>query len=82
MSAPLAPRVKDRTSGLFGFRKAVVDPATWTPQAWSMGLEVMTRGRYTAVAEVPYPAVVGGGGQPGMSWQELAGYTRHWYRST
>ena len=76
VSIPLAPRVKDRTSGIFGFRKAVVNPADLDPKAWNMGLEIMTRGHYAAVAEVPYSVVPDGRAQTGPSWKELVGYTR------
>jgi putative flippase GtrA len=76
VSIPLAPRVKDRTSAIFGFRKAVVNPADLDKKAWNMGLEVVTRGRYAAVGEVPYAVVPDGRAQPGSSWKELVGYTR------
>jgi dolichol-phosphate mannosyltransferase len=50
----LAPRIKDRTSGFFGFRRTAVDHTSLNSLGWKIGLEVMVRGRYNSVTEVPY----------------------------
>jgi dolichol-phosphate mannosyltransferase len=54
MALPLAPGVKDRMSGFFAFRRQTVNPDSLNPVGWKIGLEVIARGHYKAVTEVPY----------------------------
>jgi len=71
---PLAPRIKDRISGFLAFRRAVVDAGSLDPNAWNIGLEIMARGRYASVAEVPLAA--SGKSENRMSAGHLLGYVR------
>lgn len=57
LALPLAPKIKDRTSGFFGFRRTVVDHASLNALGWKIGLEVVVRGRCNSVTEVPYTFV-------------------------
>jgi dolichol-phosphate mannosyltransferase len=54
LALPLAPRVKDRMSGFFGFKRAFVDTASLSPTGWKIGLEILVRNKFKAVTEVPY----------------------------
>jgi dolichol-phosphate mannosyltransferase len=46
--------VRDNTSGFFAIRRAVVDGVKLNPIGFKIGFEVMARGRYRKVVEVPY----------------------------
>jgi dolichol-phosphate mannosyltransferase len=46
--------VRDSTSGFFAMRRAVIDGVKLNPIGFKIGFEVMARGRYTRVVEVPY----------------------------
>jgi dolichol-phosphate mannosyltransferase len=54
LALPLAPRIKDRMSGFFGFRRTAVDPASLNTHGSNMGLEVLVRGCCKSVTEIPY----------------------------
>ncbi|MBN1643204.1 MAG: glycosyltransferase family 2 protein [Dehalococcoidales bacterium] len=54
LALPLAFKVKDRVSGFFGFRRASVDAKALNPLGWKIGLEILVRGRFGLVSEVPY----------------------------
>ena len=46
--------VRDATSGFFALRRSVIDGVTLNPIGFKIGFEVIARGRYTTVVEVPY----------------------------
>ncbi len=46
--------VRDATSGFFALRRSVVDGVKLNPIGFKIGFEVIARGRYTTVVEVPY----------------------------
>jgi dolichol-phosphate mannosyltransferase len=46
--------VRDSTSGFFALRRSVIDGVTLNPIGFKIGFEVMARGRYKKVVEVPY----------------------------
>ena len=46
--------VRDSTSGFFAVRRGVVDGVKLNPIGFKIGFEVMARGRYKKVVEVPY----------------------------
>jgi dolichol-phosphate mannosyltransferase len=46
--------VRDATSGFFALRRSVVDGVKLNPIGFKIGFEVIARGRYKRVVEVPY----------------------------
>jgi dolichol-phosphate mannosyltransferase len=46
--------VRDSTSGFFAIRRSVVDGVKLNSIGFKIGFEVMARGRYRRVVEVPY----------------------------
>jgi len=46
--------VRDSTSGFFAVRRTVVDSVKLNPIGFKIGFEVMARGRYKKVVEIPY----------------------------
>ncbi len=53
MGNALVP-VRDATSGFFALKRSVIDGVTLNPIGFKIGFEVIARGRYKRVVEVPY----------------------------
>jgi len=53
MGNALVP-VRDATSGFFALRRSVIDGVQLNPIGFKIGFEVIARGRYAEVVEVPY----------------------------
>lgn len=53
MARPLT-KVKDAMSGYFLFRKEVIDGVRLVPRGYKIGLEILVKGRYDKVLEVPF----------------------------
>ena len=53
MGNALVP-VRDATSGFFALRRSVIDGVHLNPIGFKIGFEVIARGRYAEVVEVPY----------------------------
>ena len=76
MALPIAPKVKDRMSGFFGFKRAIVDTATLSPTGWKIGLEILVRSKFKAVTEVPYTFVPRARGESKLSRRIMGEYVR------
>jgi dolichol-phosphate mannosyltransferase len=50
---PLVP-VRDPMSGFFFLRREVLDGVPIVPRGYKIGLEILVKGRYTRVVELPY----------------------------
>ena len=53
MGNALVP-VRDATSGFFALRRSVIDGVKLNPIGFKIGFEVVARGRYDRVVEIPY----------------------------
>ena len=53
MGNALVP-VRDATSGFFALRRSVIDGVRLNPIGFKIGFEVIARGRYAKVVEIPY----------------------------
>jgi dolichol-phosphate mannosyltransferase len=74
---PLVPKIKDRTSGFFGFKKTIIeDPAKLNPTGWKIGLEIMAKGKYTKAAEIPFTFVPRNKGESKMSMKQMWEYVK------
>ena len=73
---PLAPKIKDRMSGFFGFKRAVVDTASLNPTGWKIGLEILVRSKFKSVTEVPYTFVPRARGESKLSQRIMGEYLR------
>lgn len=47
-------RARDPLSGFFLLRREVIEGVALSPRGWKIGLEVLCRGRWERLAEVPY----------------------------
>jgi dolichol-phosphate mannosyltransferase len=76
LALPLAPKIKDRMSGFFGFKRAVVDTASLSPTGWKIGLEILVRSKFKAVTEVPYTFVPRARGESKLSRRIMTEYVK------
>ena len=53
LARPLTP-VRDITSGFFFFKRPVIDGVKLDPIGFKIGLEVILKGKYSGVKEIPY----------------------------
>jgi dolichol-phosphate mannosyltransferase len=69
--------ISDCTGGYFGFCRSVVTDVALDPIGWKILMEILVKGRYTTVHEVPYNFVARRVGESKMSIQEQWNYLRH-----
>ncbi len=75
LALPLAPKVKDRTSGYFGFRRDIlISPANLNGKGFKIMLEVLVRGRANRVTEVPFTFVNRRYGESKFSLEQIRDY--------
>lgn len=75
LARPLTP-VRDATSGFFLLRRDVIRDVRITAGGFKICLELLTRGRARAVAEVPYVFTGRTAGESKMNQREALGYLR------
>ena len=51
---PCLRKISDPTSGLFMFRREVIENADLQPIGWKIMVEVLAMGTYSKVVEIPY----------------------------
>jgi dolichol-phosphate mannosyltransferase len=69
--------ISDCTGGYFGLRRGVLRGVQLDPVGWKILLEVLVKGRYRTVHEVPYAFAPRDSGQSKMSLKEQWNYLRH-----
>jgi len=69
--------VSDCTGGFFGVRKDVIDDVELNPIGWKILIEVLVKGRYSTVHELPYAFQSRDAGESKMSLREQWNYLRH-----
>jgi dolichol-phosphate mannosyltransferase len=70
-------KINDPTSGFFMFRKAIIIGADLQPIGWKILIEVLCKGRYRQVAEIPYHFESRMSGISKMSFREQWNYLCH-----
>ena len=73
MGNALVP-VRDATSGFFALRRSVIDGVRLDPIGFKIGFEVIARGRYERVVEVPYTFRDREAGQSKFGTREILNY--------
>jgi dolichol-phosphate mannosyltransferase len=76
MALPIAPKVKDRMSGFFGFKRSVVDTTSLSPTGWKIGLEILVRSKFKAATEVPYTFMPRARGESKLSRRIMGEYIK------
>jgi dolichol-phosphate mannosyltransferase len=69
--------INDPTSGYFMFRKSVIKGVDLKPIGWKILIEILARGNYEKVTEIPYRFHARAAGESKMSVQEQWNYVRH-----
>lgn len=69
--------VKDATSGFFMVRREVVAEVALAPIGWKILIEILVKGRYGRVVEVPYRFLPRVAGESKLNGRETWNYMRH-----
>lgn len=67
----------DITSGYFMFKKSVIDNCKLDPIGWKILMEILVKGQYNLVVEIPYGFEARECGESKMSFKEQLNYIRH-----
>lgn len=76
LAYPLVPKIKDRSTGLFGFRRKCVDANKLNPLGFKIALEVMIKGAFDSVVEVPYVFVPRLRGESKLKGRQITEYIK------
>lgn len=69
--------ISDPTGGFFAFRKKIVNNVELKPVGWKILMEILVRGRYESVLEIPYKFEKRQYGKSKMSFAEQINYLKH-----
>ena len=69
--------ISDSTSGYFALKRSVIDQAHLDPIGWKILIEILVKGQYRTVHEIPYTFVAREAGESKMSMKEQWNYIRH-----
>jgi dolichol-phosphate mannosyltransferase len=69
--------ISDCTGGFFGLNHSVIEGVTLDPVGWKILLEVLVKGRYQTVHQIPYSFAARSSGESKMSFREQCNYLRH-----
>lgn len=69
--------ITDCTSGFFGLHKNVIENTTLNPDSWKILMEILVKGQYQTVGEVPYHFMARDLGNSKMSTKEQLLYLLH-----
>lgn len=77
---PSTRRINDPMSGFFMFNRRAVDGADLTPTGYKILLEMLVKGQFHNVAEVPYIFDTRRGGKSKLRARQQIDYLKHIYR--
>lgn len=69
--------ISDSTSGYFGFKRSVIEQVDLNPIGWKILIEILVKGNYQTVHEIPYSFVAREAGQSKMNFTEQWNYLKH-----
>jgi dolichol-phosphate mannosyltransferase len=69
--------ISDPTGGLFMLRACVIKGVGFQPRSWKILAEVLVRGHYSQVVEIPYRFSERAGGTSKLDWRESLNYLVH-----
>ncbi|MCX7781259.1 MAG: glycosyltransferase family 2 protein [Negativicutes bacterium] len=69
--------ISDCTGGYFGLNRNVIEGVALNPVGWKILMEVLVKGNYRTVHEIPYAFVARDAGQSKMNVKEQWNYLRH-----
>lgn len=72
--------ISDPTGGFFAFKKKILSGVILNPIGWKILIEILVRGKYTKVKEIPYKFDRRSSGDSKMSFKEQINYLKHIFR--
>lgn len=69
--------ISDPMSGLFAFQRDVIDPSDMNAPGFKVLLQVLTKGDYDRVVDVPYTFQPRAGGDSTLGWREQLEFLEH-----
>ncbi|MCH3965906.1 MAG: glycosyltransferase family 2 protein [Clostridium sp.] len=72
--------ITDPTGGFFAFNKNILDGISLDPIGWKILIEILVRGNYKNIKEIPYKFEKRQYGKSKMSFKEQFNYLRHIFR--
>ena len=69
--------ISDSTSGYFALKRSVINKVQLDPIGWKILIEILVKGKYRTVHEIPYSFVAREAGQSKMNIKEQYNYLRH-----
>ncbi|NOU92977.1 glycosyltransferase [Paenibacillus sp. LMG 31456] len=69
--------ISDCTGGFFGLNRDVIEKVALDPIGWKILMEILVKGNYRTVHEIPYSFVARDSGESKMSINEQWNYLRH-----
>lgn len=80
VALPKIRNIKDPVSGFFALKREVVDGASLNPVGFKILLEVLIKGKYRKVVEVPFTFGLRNAGESKLGQKQIINYLRHVYR--
>lgn len=74
---PKTKTIKDPISGFFLLKKEAIEGLNLNPQGFKILLEILTKGNYSKVSEIPYTFKPRMHGRSKMCFKELSNYVKH-----
>jgi len=80
VALPKIRNIKDPVSGFFALRREVVENVELNPVGFKILLEILIKGKYSRVVEIPYTFGLRKSGESKLSQKQIFKYLRHLYR--
>lgn len=80
VALPKIRDVKDPVSGFFALRREVVEGARLNPVGFKILMEILVKGNYEKVVEVPFTFGLRNAGESKLGQKQIINYLRHVYR--
>lgn len=72
--------ISDCTSGYFGLKRSVIENITLDPSSWKILMEILVKGNYNSITEIPYQFMARDAGTSKMSMREQWNYVCHIFK--
>jgi dolichol-phosphate mannosyltransferase len=76
LAKPLVKGVKDPMSGFFFLKRSVIEGVRLNPTGYKLGLEILVKGRYRRLREIPYTFKQRRNGSSKLNKSEILSYLR------
>ena len=74
---PSLRNINDMTSGFFMFQKSVINEVTLKPVGWKILMEILVKGQYNRIVEIPFCFHARSRGKSKMAFRESWDYLKH-----